>query len=117
MLKKVCCGGNRPISLLLAPCLSVVGLTLLLLLLVTITEFFRSGFCEKKFLPLHFLNAYDGLNEKGFLCPTKISLVCFLDLIVPAAWLLNIFTNRYSSYFCRNDAFFLTLILPDIGNS
>ena len=78
MLKKVCCGGNRPISLLLTPCLPVVGLTLLLLLLlVTITEFFQYGFCEKKNCPLHFLNAYDGLNEKDFLCSVKISLVSF----------------------------------------
>ena len=55
MLKKVCCGVVVPtISLLLTPCLSVVGMTLLMLLLVTIMEFFRSGFCEKKSLPLTF---------------------------------------------------------------
>ena len=55
MLKKICCGVVIPtISLLLNPCLSVVGTALLLLLLVTIMEFFRSGFGEKKLLSLTF---------------------------------------------------------------
>ena len=46
MLKKVCRGVVVPtISLLLRLCLSVVGMALLFLFLVTIMEFFRSGFC------------------------------------------------------------------------
>ena len=58
MLKKVCCGVVIPtIYVLQIPCMSVVGMTLLLLLLlVTIMEFFRSDFCEKKtFAPHIFL--------------------------------------------------------------
>ena len=105
MLKKVYCGTViRTISLLLTPCLSVVGMTLLLLLLVTIMEFFRSGFCKKKLLPLTFFGACDGLYEKGFLYSIKISWVCFLDLMLSAIWFLNFFPNRYLSYFCRSDA-------------
>ena len=108
MLKKVCCGVAVPtISLLLTPCLSVVGMTLLSLLLVTIMEFFRSVFCEKRLLFLTFLGACEGLNERGFLSSIKISLVCFLNLMVSAIWLLmlNFFPNRYLSCFCRSDAF------------
>ena len=103
MLKKVCCGAVIPsISLLLTPCLSVLGMTLLLLLLVTIMEFFRSGFCEKTL----FLGTFGWLNEKGSLCYVNISLVCFLDLMVSVIWFLNLFPNfRYSSCFCRSDAF------------
>ena len=66
MLKKVYSGAVIPsISLLLTPHLSVIGMTLLLLL-VTIMEFFRSGFCEKKLL----------LNEKGFLCVFYKNIFC-----------------------------------------
>ena len=83
------------ISLLLTPCLSVVGITLLLLL-VTIMEFFRSGFWEKNVFPSHFLGACERLNEKDFLCSIKISLAYFLDLIVSAIWFLDFFPNRYS---------------------
>ena len=68
MLKKVCCGGVIPtISLSLISCQSVVGVTLLLLL-VTIMEFFPSGVCKKKLLPSLFLDACEGLNEKALYC-------------------------------------------------
>ena len=70
MLRNVCCGAVIcNISLLLTACLPVVGMMLLLLLLVTIMEFFRSGFREKKLLPFIFLGAFEGLNEKGFCVP------------------------------------------------
>ena len=106
MLKKVCRGVViSTISLLLTPCLSVVGMTLLLLLLVTIMEFFPSGFCEKNFCSSHFLCACQGLNEKGFLCSIKISQFCFLDVMASATWFLIFFPNRSSSCFCRSDAF------------
>ena len=45
---------------------------------------FRSVFVRKNFCPSHFLGACKGLNEKGFLRSIKISLVCFLDLMVSA---------------------------------
>ena len=106
MLKKVCFGVVIPtISLLLTPCLSVVGMTLLLLLLVIIMEIFDPVFVRKNFCPSHFLSACEGLNEKGFLCSIKISLVCFLDLMLSAICFLNFFKNRYSSCFCRSEAF------------
>ena len=106
MLKKVCFGVVIPtISLLLTPCLSVVGMTLLLLLLVIIMEIFDQVFVRKNFCPSHFLSACEGLNEKGFLCSIKISLVCFLDLMLSAICFLNFFKNRYSSCFCRSEAF------------
>ena len=112
MLKKVRFWLVAPaISLLLTPCLSVVGMMLLLLLLVSIMEFFRSSFCEKNFCLSHFLGACEGLNKKGFLGFTKISLVYFLDLIVSAIWFLNFFPNRYSSCFCRSDTFSFSIDL------
>ena len=45
--------------------LSVAGMTSLLLLLVTIKEFFRSGLCEKKLLPLTFSRCVWGTKWKG----------------------------------------------------
>ena len=79
MLKKVCCGLHvSTISLLLPPRLSIVGMTLLPLLLVAIMKIFRFAFVRKNFCPSHFLGACEGLNEKGFLFSIKISLVCFL---------------------------------------
>ena len=79
-LKKVCCWVAIPtISLLLSPCLSVVGMTLLLLLLlVTIMEFSRSGFCEKKLLPLTFSWCLWGDKWKGLSVFYKILLGLFL---------------------------------------
>ena len=68
-------------------------------------EFFRSGFWEKNVFPSHFLGACERLNEKDFLCSIKISLAYFLDLIVSTIWFLDFFPNRYSSCFCRSDAF------------
>ena len=67
--------------------------------------FFDPIFVRKNFCPSHFLGTCEGLNEKGFLCFIKISFVCFFDLIVSAIWFLNFFLNKYSSCFCRSDAF------------
>ena len=56
------------IALLLTPCLSVVGMTLLLLLLNYHYGIFLILFLwEKTFCPLHFLSACERLNEKSFL--------------------------------------------------
>ena len=68
------------ISLLLTPCLSAVGMTLLLLLLVTIMEFFRSGFCEKKLLPLTFSRCAWGAKWKWLFVFYKNLFGLFLRL-------------------------------------
>ena len=117
MLKKVSCGAVIPtISLLLTPCLSVVGMTFCCCYWLPLWNFFDTVFVRKNFCPSLFFGACEGLIEKGFLCSIKISLVSFLDLMVPAIWLLNLLLNRCSSCFCKSDAFPLTLILLDIGS-
>ena len=116
MLKKVCCGVVIPtISLLLTPCLSVVGMAWLLLLLVNIIEIFRSGFCEKKILPLIFSWCVWGAKWIGLSCSMQISFVCSLDLTVSAIWFLNFFPICH--LFAEVKPFLSTLILLDIGNS
>ena len=78
MLKKVCRGANiLTISLLLTPCLSVVGMTFLLLLLLPLWNFFDPVVVRKNFCPSNFLGACYRLNEKGIFCSMKISLFVF----------------------------------------
>ena len=94
MLKKVYCELYvYTISLLLPPCLSIVGMTLLPLLLVAIMKIFRFVFVRKNFCRSHFLGACEGLNEKGFLCSIKISLVCFLGFDVVSNMVPKIFSD------------------------
>ena len=79
MLKKVCCGVAIPtISLLLTASLSAVGMMLLLMLLITIMELFRSGFCEKKLLPLTFSRCVWGAKWIGLLVFYKNLFSLFL---------------------------------------
>ena len=67
MLKKACCSAVTPtLPLLLTPCMSLVGMRLLLLLLVTIMEFTWSGFVRKNFCPSHFLGTCEGLKKRAF---------------------------------------------------
>ena len=118
MLKKICYGVViLTIYLLLTPCLSIVGMTLLCCCWLLLWNFFDPVLWEKKFWSSHFLGACEGLNKKGFLCSIKISLVCFMDLMVPAICFLNFLPNRYLSCFSKSDAFSFFSILTDVGNS
>ena len=112
MLRNVCCGVVIcTISLLLTACLLVVGMTLLLLLLVTIMEFFRSGFREKKLLPFTFSRCVWGAKWKGLLCSIKISLVWFMDLMVSVICFLKFLLNKFRHAFAVVTPFLLTLVL------
>ena len=97
--------------MLLTPCLSVVGMKWCFCFCywLPLWNFFHPVFVRKNFYPSHFLGAREGLNEKCFLCSLKIFLVCFLNLMVSAIRFLNFFPNRYSSCFCRSDAFSLNI--------
>ena len=62
MLKKVCCGVVVPItSLFLIPFLLVGGMTLLMLL-VSLLNFFDPVFVRQNFCPSHFLGECKGLH-------------------------------------------------------
>ena len=104
MLKKVCCGVVIPtISLLLTPCLSVVGMAWLLLLLVNIIEIFRSGFCEKHFLPLIFSWCVWGAKWKGLFVFQANVFRLLLGFDTVSNMVPKLFSYLLS--FCRSEAF------------
>ena len=119
MLKNVCCGAIIPtMSLLLTPCLSVKGITLLLFFFGYYYGIFLiQFFVRKNFCPSLYLAACEGLNEKGFSCSANISLIFFLDLMVSVMWFLNFFQIDVCHVFVEVMPFLLTLILLNVGNS
>ena len=113
---KVCSGAFIPtIFLLLTPCLSIVGMTLLLL--VISVKLFDRVLVRENFCSSLFLGACEGLNEKGFLCSVNISLVGVLNLMVSAMWFRTSFRIDVLHVFAEVTSFLLTLVLLVIGNS
>ena len=93
-------------------------MTLLLLLLVTIMEFFRSGFCEKKNLPLTCSRCLRGAKLKGPFVFYKNLFRLFFGFdgarsMVPEPF----FRIDIRHVFAEVTPFLLALILLDIGNS